>query len=427
MVGEQVPYPVHTGHRRDTLSALSTEQDPNLAAPCGCHGPCDHGTGALADTTSVHTSEQSRIAPSVPKPLLTEALNYPWFKKLSAWKRLGELVGVYGKRGLWRVRQQVAQAAGIADPRQRAKLATRAVRHFEGWVKLPDVLVKVARDREAENVAACGDWQAVRVCAGCGFPARIGISSNCDHRLCPYCARARSSRAAKKVEALLPRFKHRPKFLTLTIRSLPNLDRGHISWLGACWRKLLRRKVMEDCQGGVRSVEVTWNPEGAKRSKRTGEVYNSEGGWHLHLHALVDMPFVPHAEIQAAWSELTGDPDGSWVDVRAVAVGQEHSAACEVAKYVAKGVELLAGGRAFGVERTGPELVDEFLKAVAGRRLIQPFGHLWGVGDLEAEEKEEPGPCPCCGCRAWLDLERWEEWRIRKVERAFFQRNPAVA
>ena len=78
------------------------------------------------------------------------------------------------------------------------------------------------------------------------------------------------------------------------------------------------------------------------------------------------------------------------VDLRSVGAGL----AAELCKYVAKGSQVV---------RAGARAVLDFLSAMKGRRLLQPFGNLYGI-DLDAEdmgEVEEPsrlGECPWPGC-----------------------------
>ena len=171
----------------------------------------------------------------------------------------------------------------------------------------------------------------------------------------------------------------------------------------------------------MRSVEVTWR--GLK-------------GWNLHLHALVDTPWVAHypqtdikrvggswvvvkkhpglareftiacqkfPELRSPRLDFDRDNPDHWyfVDLRRA----DGGAVAEVVKYIAKGSEIVEGGAG--------ALVD-FLMATKNRRMIQGFGSLYNVDldDSEEDEAEEfeasaRGECPYGDCPS-PDLHDWE-------------------
>jgi len=119
--------------------------------------------------------------------------------------------------------------------------------------------------------------------------------------------------------------------------------------------------------------------------------YNAEAGtWHVHMHILADVGWIPQAELSAAWEDITGSPV---VWINAVGSGGDsqtpEEAAREIAKYIVKPGEFL----------DEPALVDEYLKAVKRMRLWQTFGASLGV-----KREDEGFEWPDC----WCGENRWQ-------------------
>jgi hypothetical protein len=105
-----------------------------------------------------------------------------------------------------------------------------------------------------------------------------------------------------------------------------------------------------------------------------------DGRLNVHLHILVDTPWLPQAALSHKWDELLAAPivDVRRVDGRGEKDAQE--AALEVAGYAAKAPQYETA-----------EAKAQYLKAVKGRKLVQPFGDLHGntpevVGQLVCSE-----------------------------------------
>jgi hypothetical protein len=211
-------------------------------------------------------------------------------------------------------------------------------------------------------------------------------------------------RAIEKYEDLVEEMDH-PTLLTLTIENVEDLARGKEAVQGAFGR--LRRRVIpsEGEQGTKRWV---WRRDGGApaddywKSALTGARQHdlardlqtryvdegrgipfdelAEGGfygidikeqepgrYHVHLHAICDMAYVPQAALSSTWEDITG---ASVVDVRRIDERGEkdaESALAEVVGYVCKPPAF--------------ETVDaevEYLTALKGARLVQPFGSLHG-------------------------------------------------
>ena len=126
------------------------------------------------------------------------------------------------------------------------------------------------------------------------------------------------------------------------------------------WRKSDRPVRMRDLLGdGWRAIEVTWS---------------ESAGWHWHIHAALDMPYIPQPFIVAAWKRATGGTS-QVCDVRAIGQGAEDIA--EVCKYVSKVWELPDEMRR-----------GELRLALYGMQRVKAIG---GAVPVESHA------CPCCG------------------------------
>jgi hypothetical protein len=179
-------------------------------------------------------------------------------------------------------------------------------------------------------------------------------------------------------------------------------------------RKLWKKNVV----AGVAAIEVT----------------NDDGGWHPHLHAVVDCKWLAiktppprrrdspekirelcvaaSTELSTVWAKTLGDEMASVRVKRAI----RETITKEVVKYTIKGDDLI----------TAPFPIGDMIRAIDGTRLMTTFGHAHGqcVKDIRAEAKrdarerrsdnhksgdnpdeshEDTGySCPCGDHAAWL-------------------------
>jgi len=240
---------------------------------------------------------------------------------------------------------------------------------------------------------------------------------SCDFSLCPWCQHRRSDKARRKLSRAVGLLQE-PMLITLNPPNVVDLTSGAVAALIKVFAGLRREKVFKDVRGGVRSIETTFG----------------RNGWNLHVHALVDSPWIAHypqwdikwvdgrcvvvkkhpglareftiacqkfEELRSPRLDFNRDDPDHWyfVDLRRADVG----AVAEVVKYIAKGSEIIEGG---------PAAVVDFLKAIKGRRMMQTFGSLHGV-DLEEEELDGEidamarGECPYEDCPA-PSVHEWE-------------------
>ena len=154
-----------------------------------------------------------------------------------------------------------------------------------------------------------------------------------------------------------------PRFVTLTLDADDATLRSRIERLQTSFKNLRRSRTWRDhVRGGVYAIEVTRGAAG--------------GHWHVHLHAIIDGTFLPHAMLKAAW--IVASDGASIVDIRAV--HSRDAAARYVGDYIAKPADRKSW--------TAEQLCD-YAKGVHGVRMIGTFGkcHSCNVDDsIDAEE-----------------------------------------
>jgi len=231
----------------------------------------------------------------------------------------------------------------------------------------------------------------------------------CDFPLCPWDQARKAKRRVRRLAPLVAAMAE-PKLWTFSPPNQVELTREAVKDLGKVLTDLHRLAYFKErVRGGLRAIEVT----------------NGGNGWNLHAHEAVDARWVAHypqTDIERngkrwvvvqrhpglareftricqkfpSWKssrmdfDIDNPDDWYFVDLRSGGAGLAN----ELCKYVAKGSQVV---------RAGAKVVLDFLLAMKGRRLIQPFGNLYGV-DVDAEdmdESEEPpraGECPWPEC-----------------------------
>ena len=241
--------------------------------------------------------------------------------------------------------------------------------------KLADVLFEAGRYKEAKNVRNCGESFIAFKAFCCGDTLARPMS--CGHRLCPVCMIRRSAKLAVKVEKFILKMRE-PKHIVLTAENVPSINKAYFSELRLAFVKLRHRDIFNKCIGGFYSIETTYN--------------SKLKSWHVHIHIVADVPFIPKQELSNAWNSIT---EGSFVvDIKQIGKEQTpQEASKEVAKYVVKPGDFLQD----------PRLVDEYLKAVKGSRLVSTFGKYYRMV-LDDDEDEGGLPDCWCGTNDWRRL-----------------------
>jgi hypothetical protein len=211
--------------------------------------------------------------------------------------------------------------------------------------------------------------EAFEKCGSCAFvyeatrgPADYCIrASHCHDRFCMPCASARSWAVAQEMQRLCHGKELR--FITLTLQ--PRKGEGlreMLDRLYAGFRQLRRLDMWtEAVDGGVAVCEV----------KRT-----DAKRWHPHIHILCEGRYIDQGHLSKAWRGITGD--SYIVDVRMVR--DVEGSVQEITKYAAK--PMYAGFW------TKPELLEESMMALKGRKLLTTFG-TWYNAASDLDELEE--------------------------------------
>lgn len=186
--------------------------------------------------------------------------------------------------------------------------------------------------------------------------------NHCRDRLCQPCQTARRAHLVEAILFAVAGALTRVRFMTFTLKHNRTPLTAQLDRLYLAFRTLRRTKLWRESQtGGAFFLEV-----------KVGD----DGLYHPHLHVLAEGTFVEQRDLCATWHAITGD--SFIVDVREVTDPQKR--ASYVTKYATKPADST-------VIRDAAKL-DEFLIAIKGRRLYQPFGKWRAL--LPADADDEP-------------------------------------
>jgi len=296
-----------------------------------------------------------------------------------------------------------------------------------------DELIRQDDPAHAKRLASCGRQSVELECGDCGGSNYVPIS--CDSRLCADCMQKRMGELIGKYAPAIAGSWSRPTLLTLTVPNVEDAVAGKERVQEAFGR--FRRRVVpvtgESKSGQKRWAWKQWMADGPVTDPWRGQVLQGRGRefveavereyvdedrgipmdrlvrgglygidikqqsterFHVHIHALVDMAYVPQPALAEVWRDVTGATGeaGEIVDVRRIRGGDREEiedALAEVTGYVTKPPEF---------ESVEDEV--EVMLALKGSRLVQPFGELHG----RTVEETAWLLCSCCD-RA---PERWE-------------------
>lgn len=237
---------------------------------------------------------------------------------------------------------------------------------------------QAARDRIIRSLAA-GFYPAQkrgsRRLSSCCSTARLYVNptlgkvrpwlNRCKHKLCPFCARARSATVAADLLGILKGMRH-PRMMVLTVKSTSRVLSDQLVALRRAFSRLRRLPDWKTrVAGGAYTLEITVN--------------RTSGLWHPHLHIIYDGEFFPHKLLQRHWHEVTGGSRVVWVsDVKNM-----PGVANELAKYIGKVQHL---------DKLTDQQIRDYTLAVNGSRMVQTFGTSHGIIAKDVDTQEEPAP-----------------------------------
>jgi hypothetical protein len=174
----------------------------------------------------------------------------------------------------------------------------------------------------------------------------------------------------------------RPKFITLTIPNVYRVTRKAVKDLRAAFSKLRRRKLFEGVRGGIYAIEVT---------------PGNSLGWNLHLHAIIDGPYIPQGALSKTWGKL-------WGRESLVTYIQEIRGMGRMKRYVTKLTREIVKGLVDGEEGDLRPIDPWVLKNV---RLIQGFGSMYPLPKVQKADIV----CSECGSRVHILVSSYRHWR----------------
>lgn len=207
--------------------------------------------------------------------------------------------------------------------------------------------------------ASCRRVQNYTNCGGTLWAVADGselslVCNRCHDRLCEPCQRERQGAVIEGVLLKCHDAGDSLRFVTLTLRHVRTPLSQQIDRLLACF-KLLRNhpKLKGRMDGGA------WFQE--TKLDKWGRL------WHPHLHVIVAGDFISTDLLSACWREVTGD---SFI-VKILKIDDTADRARYVTKYSTKPLHPKV--------TLDTEKLDEFVKAIKGRRLYQCFGSWVGA------------------------------------------------
>lgn len=188
-------------------------------------------------------------------------------------------------------------------------------------------------------------------------------SKYCNTRLCNTCNRIRTAKMINGYSSELAKYPNK-RFLTLTI---PNCSAEDIETTIADMQKCLfkikgQMKWHKMKFAGLRKLEITYNA--------------IKDNYHPHFHLMIDSP--ENAEfILEKWLKMNPDANRGAQNIRDV----DDATMIELFKYSTKVITDVKGKGIVYVNA-----VDTIMRAIYGKRIIQPFGDITKQVSEEVEE-----------------------------------------
>ena len=190
------------------------------------------------------------------------------------------------------------------------------------------------------------------------------LPKRCYDRSCPVCNVARSRLIRDKLTALVESKVSEGQstlLLTLTLKNGQATPGHYLSRLVASFAKLRRSTLWKDhVKGGL------W----------VFELCQGKGGWHPHLHVLIESEYLDHKGLKSHWQRLTGD--SYIIDVRHANVG----IAMYLSNYLSKQMDT---------RNWSDDQFLDYLLSVRGRRFSGSFGSWYNIRMPEKEKEIEGG------------------------------------
>lgn len=241
----------------------------------------------------------------------------------------------------------------------------------------------------ARQLYDCQETEVLACCSACG--KSWYIIDRCRLRVCPLCSYEVSKQRGDYLKAMTRNMTH-PKMLTLTQPLWQRDPHDGIKYLRSCFNKLRRNTLFKDVKGGAYQIELK----------------EKEQGWHIHMHVLLDCPYIPYQRLFTEWKKILGTT-APQIQIQAASSPRAREYVC---KYAAKSADF----------DTNTKSIVRWYLATKGERLFATFGAWYNAKieelDNEKEKPESVSVCPHCGSHKTTFLARdgpWvyglEDWR----------------
>ena len=233
---------------------------------------------------------------------------------------------------------------------------------------IADELQRRGYEKPASKLRDCSERELLLCCDNCGHNKFVTFL--CSNRICPICAWRLSKERAEYSEAMLGQMEY-AKFLTLTMPRWKDDPTDGIKYIRSCFSKLRSRKVWKGVRGGCYQIELK----------------QKQDGWNIHIHILLDSPFLPKQKLFTAWKDILGLEYAS-IDIKACRTKEQRK---YVVKYVSKDEDF----------KGNTKLAVDWYEAVLGSRLYGTFGR-WYNAKIEellnrADHEVYVPQCENCG------------------------------
>jgi len=244
---------------------------------------------------------------------------------------------------------------------------TKRKKHFKRKRKYAQIFEDAGYVDLAKKLRDCEETENKAMCSNCG--KSWWVINRCRQRVCPLCSYRVSMQRAAFMEAMTHNMKF-PKMLTLTMPVWKEDPRDGIKFLRESFAKLRRHKLFSKVVGGAYQIEV--------KVKKYG--------FHIHMHILLDCPFMPYQKVFTAWKGLIG-VGCPQIDIRAV---DDPKGKAYIVKYAAKSADF----------DSSPETIVRWYYATKGQRLFATFGQWYNakIEDLDSEIEIFKPECRCPYC-----------------------------
>lgn len=255
---------------------------------------------------------------------------------------------------------------------------------FDGQVLKETIIKKLLdgnRPALAEPLIKCHTERTIKYCTGCRTPKTF--YNRCEVFYCPCCASRLANDRRRSVEWWTTQIRQ-PKHVIVTTRNTATISAQRVREVKAAWARLRRRAFAKNWRGGFYSLEIT----------------NEGRGWHLHIHALVDAPWIDSGRLAAEWADCVGQ-DFAIVKVKDARQGDYLRELC---KYIVDGNQ---------VAKWKVADVVAYVEAFKGQRTFGAFGELYKLRKEHRAflDEVQADKLQCeCGCTSfrYFSESEWE-------------------